>query len=173
MGNSRDLISTTEYRTLLTRCRINRCRYNRVRFYLSLRGCKFSYSCSGSFTLRETRCWFLVNKWLGDFRAGQGAVGKNTSFSCRKLNSGTSIQLVTWSLYWLSYFGSVKFFDCRSQWPCGVRRGSAAARLLGLWVWIPPRAWMSVCCECCVLSGRGLCDELVPRPEESYRVWCV
>jgi hypothetical protein len=32
---------------------------------------------------------------------------------------------------------------------------------------------MSVCCECCVLSGRGLCDELVPRPEESYRVWCV
>jgi hypothetical protein len=32
---------------------------------------------------------------------------------------------------------------------------------------------MSVCCECCVLSGRGLCNELVPRPEESYRVWCV
>jgi hypothetical protein len=28
-------------------------------------------------------------------------------------------------------------------------------------------------CECCVLSGRGLCDELVPRPEESYRLWCV
>jgi hypothetical protein len=38
---------------------------------------------------------------------------------------------------------------------------------------IPPRAWMSVSCECCVLSGRGLCDELVPRPEESYRVWFV
>jgi hypothetical protein len=32
---------------------------------------------------------------------------------------------------------------------------------------------MSVSCECCVLSSRGLCDELVPRPEESYRVWCV
>jgi len=24
-----------------------------------------------------------------------------------------------------------------------------------------------------VLSGRGLCDELIPRPEESYRLWCV
>jgi hypothetical protein len=24
-----------------------------------------------------------------------------------------------------------------------------------------------------VLSGRGLCDEMVPRPEESYRLWCV
>jgi len=29
---------------------------------------------------------------------------------------------------------------------------------------------MSVCCECCVLSGRGLCDELTSRPEESYRL---
>ena len=24
-----------------------------------------------------------------------------------------------------------------------------------------------------MLSGRGLCDELVTRPEESYRRWCV
>jgi hypothetical protein len=62
---------------------------------------------------------------------------------------------------------------CRSQWPRDLRRRSAAARLLGLWVRIQPRAWMSVCCECCVLSGRGICDGLIPRPEESYRVWCV
>ena len=32
---------------------------------------------------------------------------------------------------------------------------------------------MSVCCDCCVLSGRGLCDGLITRPEESYRLWCV
>jgi hypothetical protein len=32
---------------------------------------------------------------------------------------------------------------------------------------------MSICCECCVLSGRGLCDELIIRPEESYRLCCV
>jgi hypothetical protein len=32
---------------------------------------------------------------------------------------------------------------------------------------------MFVCCECCVLSGRGLCDELITRPEESYRLWRV
>jgi hypothetical protein len=30
-----------------------------------------------------------------------------------------------------------------------------------------------VVCECCVLSGRGLCDGLITRPEESYRLWCV
>ena len=24
-----------------------------------------------------------------------------------------------------------------------------------------------------MLSGRGLCDELITHPEESYRLWCV
>jgi len=51
--------------------------------------------------------------------------------------------------------------------------GSAATRLLGLRVRIPPGSWMSVSCECCVSSGRGLCDGPIPRPEESYLVWCV
>jgi hypothetical protein len=55
----------------------------------------------------------------------------------------------------------------------GLRRRSAAARLLRLWVRIPPGAWMFVCCECCVFSGRGLCDGLITGPEESYRLWCV
>jgi len=32
---------------------------------------------------------------------------------------------------------------------------------------------MFVCCECCVLSGRGLCDALIVRPEESYRPLCI
>ena len=54
-----------------------------------------------------------------------------------------------------------------------LRRRSATARLLRSWVRIPPGAWMFVCCECCVLSGRGRCDELITRPEESYRLCCV
>ena len=62
---------------------------------------------------------------------------------------------------------------CRSQWPRDLRRRSTAARLLRSWVRIPPRAWMFVCCECCVLSGRGLCDGLITRSEESYRLWRV
>jgi len=32
---------------------------------------------------------------------------------------------------------------------------------------------MFVRCECCVLSGRGLCDGLITRPEECYRLWRV
>ena len=45
-------------------------------------------------------------------------------------------------------------FFCRSQWTRGLRRRSATARLLRLWVRIPPEAWMYVCCERCVLSLR-------------------
>jgi hypothetical protein len=47
------------------------------------------------------------------------------------------------------------------------------AHLLRSWVRIPPGAWIFVCCECHVLSGRGLCEELITRPEESYRLCCV
>ena len=36
-----------------------------------------------------------------------------------------------------------------------------------------PAGGMDVCCECRVLSSRGLCDGPIPRPQESYRLWCV
>ena len=29
------------------------------------------------------------------------------------------------------------------------------------------------CCWCFVLPGINLCSELITRPEDSYRVWCV
>jgi hypothetical protein len=53
----------------------------------------------------------------------------------------------------------------RSPWPRGLRLGFVTARLVG--------SCFSVPCECCMLSGRGLCDGPTTRPEESYRVWCV
>ena len=56
----------------------------------------------------------------------------------------------------------------QSQWPRGLRRGSAAARLLGSRVLIP--SWA---CECCALWCRGLCVGPIARLEESYRVRCV
>ena len=58
----------------------------------------------------------------------------------------------------------------RFQGPHGLRRGSVAARLLGLQVRIPPGAWLSHSCRCCVMSNIGLCMGLITRPEESYRV---
>ena len=90
--------------------------------------------------------------------------------------------------YYLVYLGLSP-----SQWRCGLRRGFTAVRLLRLRVRFPPghgrfslvsgdcqvevsatgrslvqRSPMDVCCECCVLSGRGLCDGPITRPEESY-----
>ena len=57
---------------------------------------------------------------------------------------------------------------CQSQWPSRSRRGSTAARLLGFRVLVTLGAWML-----CVLSSTGICDGPIPRPEESYRLWCV
>jgi len=70
----------------------------------------------------------------------------------------------------LHIFGQPFAEEGRSQWPRDLRRRSVAARLLRSWVRILPGAWMFVCYECFVLSGRGLCDELITRPEESYRL---
>jgi len=64
-------------------------------------------------------------------------------------------------------------WNCRSQWAHGLRHRSSPAHLPRLWVRIPPRAWTFVCCECCVLPGRGLCDGLITHPEDSYRLWCI
>jgi len=69
-------------------------------------------------------------------------------------------------------FGSVKVMVCRSQWPRGLRRRSAVARLLKLRVRISPGIWMSFCLGYCVLLGRFLCVGLITRPDESYLLWC-
>jgi hypothetical protein len=68
------------------------------------------------------------------------------------------------------WFSMIALMISRSQWLRGLRRRSAASRLHGLWVRIPPGVWMFICCECCVLSSRGLCDELITRPQESYQL---
>ena len=82
----------------------------------------------------------------------------------RKKTTQTSTRLV------LSVSGFHKVKVCWSVLVAARSNKSAAARLLRLWVQIQPAAWMSVCC---VLSGRGLCDELITGPEQSYRLYCV
>jgi len=49
-------------------------------------------------------------------------------------------------------------------WVCDVSlAGIAGSNLI--------RATDMGLCECCVLSGRGLCDGPIPLPETSYRMW--
>ena len=74
-----------------------------------------------------------------------------------------------------------------SIWPASIITNSCtsadpvAARSKA-WVCVPSLAGiagsnttgdMGGCCECCVLSGRGLCVGLITRTEESHRLWCV
>jgi len=48
------------------------------------------------------------------------------------------------------------------------------SRIISLLARIPPRKWMDVSCECCVLSGRGLCIRPITRPRRFLRtVLCL
>jgi len=58
----------------------------------------------------------------------------------------------------------------RSRWPCGLRGRNAATRLLRLRVRILPGHG---CLLWVLWRVRGFCEELVTRPEESWRLWCV
>jgi hypothetical protein len=60
----------------------------------------------------------------------------------------------------------VPAFARSKAWVCG----RSSAEIVGL---NPTGGMDSVCCECCVLSGRSLCDKPITRPEKSYRLWCV
>jgi hypothetical protein len=62
---------------------------------------------------------------------------------------------------------------CQSQWQRGLRRRSAAERLLGPWVRIPPGAWMFVSCEClcCQVEVSATGRSLVQRSPTDCGVW--
>ena len=66
-------------------------------------------------------------------------------------------------LFQLQILYSVKW---ESTDPSG--REFAPGRLLGLCVRIPLGPWMSVSCEFCVLTGRGLCVGLITRTGKSW-----
>ena len=89
-----------------------------------------------------------------------------------QVHSRSSQFIVVW---WNSFIYTYTYIVWNSglTGPHSLRRSSAAARLLRWWVRISPGAWMFVCCECCVVSGSGPSNELITRPGESCRMWCV
>ena len=92
---------------------------------------------------------------------------------------GPSVLLITWLNFLISISilpmpvaAPFKEWVCRrSMWICikvvfedYLYINIAGGRLLGWRVRIPPGAWMYVPFECCVLSGRGLCDGPITGP---------
>jgi len=115
----------------------------------------------------------LWNHSTSDHREGEQLEDRR-SVGASSCNSGDGTDQRVQSLMFIMIIMYVGITSHRrSQWPRGPRRRSAAARLLRLWVRIPPGAWMFVCCECRVLSAGGFCDGLITRTEESHRRWCV
>jgi hypothetical protein len=94
-------------------------------------------------------------------------IHKRQSFRGREILQCTDAYI---RLYTTSTLFTGKPPSSRSQWPRGIRLGSAAACLLGLRIRIPPMTCMFVSCKCCVFSGTDLCDGPITCPEESYRV---
>jgi len=66
------------------------------------------------------------------------------------LFSSTECVNVRWKLF------LVILSSGRYQCPRGLRRRSAAARPMRLWVWILQGACIFVCCECCVCCQVGV-----------------
>jgi hypothetical protein len=67
-------------------------------------------------------------------------------------------------------FGSKTSHAC----PSGRAVYGVGVQPLACWDWgFDPTTGMDVCLLwVCLLTGRGLCDELITRPEESYPLWC-
>ena len=130
----------------------------------------------------ETRCnsWSLSNNLayrIVHYKIGWKTANMNKTHSLynlkKKKTNDWSSSASHCIIFGVNKFSKPKSSLCQSQWSRSLRRSSAAARLLRLRVRIPAGTYKFFCCECCVLSGRGLCDELIIRPEESYRLWCV
>jgi hypothetical protein len=92
-----------------------------------------------TFSIRSCRLWDNVGKYGTAVEGTNDNVTERTRFACwiTKATDKHSEYLIFIAFP-------------QSQWPSGLRRGSAADRLLGLQVRFPPRAWMFVCCKCCV-----------------------
>ena len=64
----------------------------------------------------------------------------------------------------------LKFFERNFGSPVEIALVDPSGRSVAAFVGSNPAGDMDVSCECCVLSGKGVCVGLITHPEESYRV---
>jgi hypothetical protein len=87
-------------------------------------------------------------------------------FICLPIQMSTTVLQTSHNYHSLQHNAVKCIFSAiiQSRWPRGLGRVSATMHLLRLWVQIPPEAWRSVCCKCCMLSGGNLCEGLITCP---------
>ena len=123
---------------------------------------------SGRGTLQKRRFVTLWDQQFGYFRLSCGLSRRTQHYRSRTGARNGMCELK----HGMAGKGMGAAWTRHAMCESALRRGSAAAALLGLWVRIQPGSWMSVSFECCVFSGRGLCVCPITRPEESYHVLC-
>jgi len=83
----------------------------------------------------------------------------------------TDIQTLTEHTLFVIMYKYVQSTVTKSPVPVAARSEDVGLRPLACWDCGSEsrraHGWMSVCCDCFVLSGRGLCDGLITYPEES------
>ena len=86
-----------------------------------------------------------------------------------------SVCLSVWLAGWTSFHLSPWYCSMYSDWVTARSEASVCGRSLAGIAGSNPTGGMDVSLfsVLCVLSGRGLCDELITRPEDSYRLWCA
>jgi hypothetical protein len=94
---------------------------------------------------------FLSSGYLGIFCRGKSGAERGGIDHSPPLVPRS--RLVEWYLHFPIFRHGI-ILNCRLQWPRGLRcELSSLARTLRSWVWIPLKAWMSVCafilCLCC------------------------
>jgi hypothetical protein len=109
-------------------------------------------------TLREYQYAFFINSRLFLIRM-RNVAEKFVEKIEKHILSSVKFFFENRAIYEIMWKNSVGLG--RAQLPRGLRRVSVTARLLLLRVRFSPGAWMLVCCECCLLSGRVLCVRLI------------
>ena len=122
------------------------------------------------YSSRATNCLFPLT-WLSRTSPSSDGDSAKIRSNLTPKRSSSATGSISGSQNPPPLFTMTAYSQRRSQWPRGLRRGWAAARLLGLGVRNPQGVCMSASYKCCMLSGRGLCDRPIPHPEEFYRVY--
>jgi hypothetical protein len=143
--------------------------------------CNRTQRSSQTRTMVPTQCiqigsW-TETEWLALIIFGGRLLGLNCSVHPGKYYEDPLKETMTTSTYlWFTILNSIIchyiIYDCRTQWPRGLRYElSSLARTLGSWVRIPLKAWISaiIMCLCCPVYVAALLPA-DPPSKESYRL---
>jgi len=118
--------------------------------------------CSILFEARQKKNCVLYTKMRMSFYRNWCRVWP--IISAERIQAALLTRLISYLYIWYQWDMPFGVAARSKAWVCG----RSLARMAGSN--LAGNMCVSVCFECCVLSGRGLCDGLITRPEESHQV---